>query len=696
MDLHTPTMLWLIVMISLLLAISLGVVAQRQQAELVLYAGAMALHALAYALLARRGQLGDFWTVGVANLSLSACLAVLAEAVYRFQRRPPPRWRIWAPVVLVTLLALGLPALAPARLIGAATLLAVQTALLLLALWQQRRQTPGRGPYLLAVALILSVLIALNRTRPMLAGSEDLQTQLFSPHHGQPLGFAAVLGVLVLFALGMLSMVQSRAEAALQASRAYEQFRSGLLERLADGQPLSVVLTAFALGVERLLPGCWCHVVLRPASGGALLGPVAAAALPGGAGWAVRVSEGEDEDAALATAFRHQAGRCAAARCRCLPVRASDRRRVGTLIVACGDDAAAALQPACDDLSRLAGLIIERCADAQRVRDSERQCRELIESANEGICVLQDGVLRYANPKVREMTGHTAAELLGRPFIEFVHTDDHALVQRAHERRLHGQADSRRYPVRVMTRQQGVRWFEVSGVSLDWQGRPATLNFLTDITERKQEDDLVHELAYHDVLTGLANRRLLLDHLVLALAGNRRNGRHGALLFIDLDHLKPPNDQHGHHVGDLLLVEVSRRLRHCVRELDTVARFGGDEFVVLLNGLASAADDAGQQASLVAEKVCHTLAEPYLLATAPEGRPERLVQHCCTCSVGVLLFAGAAESAAAAEALLGHADAAMYRAKVAGGNRVCFVEQQGLEPPAGASAVGGGGVISPA
>lgn len=675
MDLHTPTTLLLIVIVSSALAVTLGVIAWRNQLELALSAGAMALQALAFTLLSQRGQIADAWTVVGANLALASGLAMLAEAVWRFQRRAPPRAWIWSPVLLVAVVAALLVDRAEARVVVVAALLVLQAGAVLLALGQRWRQTPGRGQFLLAAGTLLLVLIALDRLRPQQVG-DGLNALRVGGALGEGPGFAGVVLVLLLVALGMLSMVQERAEAALTASQAYERFRSDVLDRLSGGQPLATVLTAFALGVERLHPGCSCHLVLRPALSGPL-GAVEAPAWPGG-GTAARVSVGDDERSPQAAAFTAQAARLGLTRWRCWPLQASDHQRVGLLLLAChdGDGRDTADTSRAADLARLAALAIERSVDAQRLRESERQYRELIEAANEGICVLQDGLVRYANPRVRELTGYTEAELLGRPFLEFVHGADRTLVARNHQRRLQGQADSLRYPARLLTRDNGARWFELSGVPLEWQGQPATLNFLTDITERRQEDEMVHELAYHDTLTGLANRRLLLDHLELTLAGNRRHGSHGALLFLDLDHFKPLNDRHGHHVGDLLLVEVARRLRHCVRELDTVARFGGDEFVVLLSGLAAEADLARQQAAQVAEKARRALAEPYRLAVEHDGAVGT-VEHRCTASVGVLLFADSGEREGAAEVLLDQADTAMYQAKDAGGNVVSFSAQPG-------------------
>ena len=189
--------------------------------------------------------------------------------------------------------------------------------------------------------------------------------------------------------------------------------------------------------------------------------------------------------------------------------------------------------------------------------------------------------------------------------------------------------------------------------------------------QRLAAQALIQDQALHDALTHLPNRRLLVNNLNLALAAHRRNGHVGALMFLDLDNFKPLNDRHGHAVGDLLLIEVAQRLRQHVREMDTVARFGGDEFVVLLSDLGADAAMAREQAHSAAQKLSQTLAEPYLLTPAAGAAASENVTHRCTASIGLLVFNG---GTATADALLEQADAAMYQAKQAGRNRVHCVE----------------------
>ncbi len=184
----------------------------------------------------------------------------------------------------------------------------------------------------------------------------------------------------------------------------------------------------------------------------------------------------------------------------------------------------------------------------------------------------------------------------------------------------------------------------------------------------------VWELAFHDPLTELPNRRLLNDRLGQAMATSQRNTYFGALLFLDLDNFKPLNDLHGHEVGDVLLAEVARRLRRCVREVDTVARFGGDEFVVLLTGLAIEEGEAAERAATVAEKIRNALAEPYSLTIEQIDAAPLHVQHRCTASIGVTLFQG---HEVQMSDLIKWADAAMYDAKDAGRNIIRFYKPTG-------------------
>lgn len=176
---------------------------------------------------------------------------------------------------------------------------------------------------------------------------------------------------------------------------------------------------------------------------------------------------------------------------------------------------------------------------------------------------------------------------------------------------------------------------------------------LTDISTQKAAAAEIENLAFYDTVTGLPNRRLLLDRLNHAMADSARTGKEGALLFLDLDNFKTLNDSSGHEVGDILLTMVAKRLKECVREVDTVARFGGDEFVVILEGLKVQNIEATVNAESVANKILVALQQPYLINNQK--------RHSGV-SMGVTLFNGNQSST---EELLKQADIAMYEAKKA-------------------------------
>ena len=173
--------------------------------------------------------------------------------------------------------------------------------------------------------------------------------------------------------------------------------------------------------------------------------------------------------------------------------------------------------------------------------------------------------------------------------------------------------------------------------------------------------------ASHDFLTSLANRRLLLDQLDHAMASSKRHNTSGAIIMIDLDNFKPVNDRYGHNMGDLLLVEVARRIKNGVRDVDTVARVGGDEFVVLLSQMDGQPEGAGKVAEAVAQKLLVALSAPYVLAPSSRQVDAEVVTCHCTASMGVSVFF---KDATDVDELLRQADAAMYLAKRGGGGRV--------------------------
>lgn len=211
---------------------------------------------------------------------------------------------------------------------------------------------------------------------------------------------------------------------------------------------------------------------------------------------------------------------------------------------------------------------------------------------------------------------------------------------------------------------KGLTWFELSvakkATEIDDKARFIVLS--RDISERKSAEQEIQQLAFYDTLTALPNRRLLLERLKHALDSSMLNGNDGALLFLDLDHFKTINDSLGHDVGDLLLKQVAKRLAIYTRKDDTVARIGGDEYVVILTNLSANPTEATANATSITEKILLSLNQPYELGIGT---------YHSTASIGVALFS---DHGLLQDELLKHADIAMYQAKKSGRNTFRFFD----------------------
>jgi len=190
----------------------------------------------------------------------------------------------------------------------------------------------------------------------------------------------------------------------------------------------------------------------------------------------------------------------------------------------------------------------------------------------------------------------------------------------------------------------------------------AASNLVSIVLERKALEGQVQKLALYDYLTGLPNRYLLMDRMKLAMAISKRSKRYGAILFLDLDKLKELNDQCGHYAGDALLKECAQRIQSCVRESDTVARFGGDEFVIILAEISADLEKTLEQVKIISEKILAVLIELYHIEI--DGKT---LKYQSSASIGCKLFIDETD---APEHILKLADISMYRAKRFGGNRV--------------------------
>jgi diguanylate cyclase (GGDEF)-like protein/PAS domain S-box-containing protein len=254
-----------------------------------------------------------------------------------------------------------------------------------------------------------------------------------------------------------------------------------------------------------------------------------------------------------------------------------------------------------------------------------------------------------------------------------VHPDDLPKVMTTLQEHMDGKTSAAKVEFRMACKNGEWLWILGRGmvVSRDSEGNPLRLvGTNTDITERKAAAEKIEQLAFYDPLTALPNRRLLSDRLVQALASSARHNCHGALMLLDMDDFKRLNDTLGHDVGDQFLVEVAHRLQAAVREGDTVARHGGDEFVVILEDLS---EDvlAPMQAEQVAVKILKAVSEPYTLSLHAADKERSTRTYHCTSSIGITLFRGGELSG---DELMRRADTAMYQAKAAGRNSLRFFD----------------------
>jgi diguanylate cyclase (GGDEF)-like protein/PAS domain S-box-containing protein len=279
------------------------------------------------------------------------------------------------------------------------------------------------------------------------------------------------------------------------------------------------------------------------------------------------------------------------------------------------------------------------------------------------VCDAAQRILRV-NPAFTKLTGYSAEEAIGqktsmlksgRQDVEFYQQMWGSLAQTGHWQ---GEIWNRRKNGEVFP-----EWLTISAVYDEQGALTHYVSTFSDISNLKVAESEIHSLAFYDPLTALPNRRLLLNRLDKARQAGKRSGQYGALLIIDLDNFKTLNDTLGHDIGDHLLIEVAHRLKNCIREGDTAARQGGDEFVVMLEELGSDIEGAGVQTENIAEKIRHELCQPYML----NGDGE----HFRSASIGVSLFRGQDKSI---EALNKQADIALYKAKDAGRNAVRFFD----------------------
>ncbi|MDQ3039323.1 MAG: EAL domain-containing protein, partial [Pseudomonadota bacterium] len=313
-----------------------------------------------------------------------------------------------------------------------------------------------------------------------------------------------------------------------------------------------------------------------------------------------------------------------------------------------------------DDTGRATRMVGGMLDLTQRHRDQSdlRLLRRALESTQNGVSIadarLPDQPLVYVNAAFERITGYAADEVMGRN-CRFLQGHERDQLGRHEIHRGIATGREARALLRNYRKDGTPFWNElqVNPVRDDTGVITHFVGVLYDVTERQQYQEQIAHLATHDELTGLPNRTLLLDRLQQAIASASRFGRSVGVAFIDLDNFKLINDNLGHGAGDLMLRAVAARLTGCIRDADTVARFGGDEFVLLVS---EHADHSG--IDRVIKRVSAAFAEPLDIGG---------VQHHVTCSVGFCCYPQHGDDA---ETLLMHADIAMYEAKTAGRDRV--------------------------
>ncbi|HXU92303.1 MAG TPA: diguanylate cyclase [Gallionella sp.] len=504
-------------------------------------------------------------------------------------------------------------------------------------------------------------------------------------------GLLCILAALMAYA--MVRHLQQRAENENQLKRRGAELvhQNAVLEMITHHAALPDILETLTQLVELHNPDMLCAIQLLDRDGKHLchgvapslpdffnqaLDGLAIGEAPGACGMAVsrgeRVIVEDMHTHPYPEDFRALVVRAGLQSCWAQPIKDHDGRVLGTFAVYQRHPAPP--QPAeitlIENYAALAALAIERTQTTETLRLHDAALN--VAASAISIADRQAHIV-WANPAFTRLTGYGLNEAVGRTYGELLRSGLHGdefyrdLWQSILAGRVwHGELTNRR--------KDGSLYHDETTITPVRDQSGEITHFVTmrqDVTERKIAEEQLKNLAFYDPLTQLPNRRLLLDRLGLALAISKRSGRYGALMFLDLDNFKPLNDQHGHDIGDLLLMEAARRIVHCVREEDTVARFGGDEFVVMLKELDTDRTVSADHAHGVAEKIRAAIGAPYRLELLQAENGNTAIEHHCTTSIGIVMFL---DHESAREDLLKWADIGMYQAKAAGRDTIRFYE----------------------
>ncbi|QTN29457.1 PAS domain S-box protein [Rhodoferax sp. AJA081-3] len=310
--------------------------------------------------------------------------------------------------------------------------------------------------------------------------------------------------------------------------------------------------------------------------------------------------------------------------------------------------------------------VSERKRAEAALREAVVHTQTILDNIVDGVVTFDDrGVVESFNLAASAIFGYAPQHIIGRNAALLIHDPDSHFEE---DYLRHRFSSERPRPANISREVQGRRKdgelfpVHLSVSRIFRNGQAHLIAIVRDITQQRHDEEEIRRLAFFDPLTGLPNRRLLMDRLKQAMVTSARTGKHGALMFLDLDHFKLLNDTQGHDVGDLLLQQTATRLTDCVRDGDSVARLGGDEFVVLLEALSANSREAATQAESVATKLLEAFKTPYSL---------NKYSHEGTTSIGIVVFMGEYDSM---DDLLKKADLAMYQGKSAGRNTARFFD----------------------
>lgn len=483
-----------------------------------------------------------------------------------------------------------------------------------------------------------------------------------------------------------------------KAAEMREHCRNNVLEMIAKMSPLSHILDSLVLGVEEENPTMICSILLLDKEK-KIFSKVIAPSLPnfyndaiqdmhigqgiGSCGTSAYTKERvivEDIKTHPYWKDYKELATCAGvSSCWSQPIFSSEQIVLGTFAIYHSMPSI----PSRSDIllieqsANLASIAIERSMASKKLRESESLYRRLTEDVTDVIWKT-DAELNvvYISPADERLRGFKADEVIGHHIFEMFTPEGINVILEKMQQRQESEkkginTDFVTFDVQHKCKDGRLIWGEIaSQPERNEKDQIIGYHGITrEITERKEMQEKVQQLAFYDPLTQLPNRLLLNERLSYEMFSIKRNKKYGALMFLDLDNFKSLNDTHGHTVGDLLLCQVAARIQRCVRTIDTVARFGGDEFVVMLHTLNEDKHISTVQANIVAEKIRNSLSLPYTLNVHHKGTEDGVVEHSCTASIGVLVFASDEGNE---DDLLKRADMAMYKAKEAGKNTIRF------------------------